>query len=242
MNLGTPTNRNFAIQSYDGYFQDSWKIKPHLTLTAGLRYTLERPVYETQGFEVLPGLLDASGNCTPSSLGDYFNQRKAAALQGNNYTATVCTQKSGPANGGQSMYNWDKNNFQPRVAVAWSPNFSSGFFHSLFGDPGKSVIRGGFALTNDYYGQALAVDFDLNNTIGFTANSHINANTFDIFDGTLGPQFEGFNQDVRTLPLITVPGNLVFPEVAPGNNSESIETSLDANAARAHRIHLEPDL
>jgi hypothetical protein len=56
------------------------------------------------------------------------------------------------------MYNWDKNNFQPRVAFAWSPNYSSGLFHSLFGDGGKSVLRGGFAITNDYYGQALAVD------------------------------------------------------------------------------------
>jgi len=228
--LGTPTSRKFATQSYDGYFQDSWKIKPHLTLTAGLRYSLERPIYETQGFEVLPGLLDGSGNCVSSPLGDYFNKRKAAALQGNNYTPTVCTQKSGPANGGKPMYNWDKNNFQPRVAVAWSPNFSNGLFHSLFGDPGKSVIRGGFALTNDYYGQALAVDFDLNNTIGFTANSHINANTFDISAGSLGPQFTGFNQDVRTLPLMNVPTNgVVFPEVAPGGNAESIETSLDAN-------------
>jgi len=228
--FGTPTNRNFATQSYDGYFQDSWKIKPHLTLTAGLRYSLERPIYETQGFEVLPGLLDASGGCAASSLGDYFNKRKAAALQGNNYTPTVCTQKSGPANGGKPMYNWDKNNVQPRIAAAWSPNFSKGLFHSIFGDPGKSVIRSGFALTNDYYGQALAVDFDLNNTIGFTANSHINANTFDIFAGSLGPQFTGFNQDIRSLPLMVVPSSgVVFPEVAPGGNAESIETSLDSN-------------
>ncbi|HJZ64714.1 MAG TPA: TonB-dependent receptor [Candidatus Acidoferrum sp.] len=228
--IGVPTNRNFATQSYDGYFQDSWKIKPHFTLTAGLRYSLERPIYETQGFEVLPGLLDGSGNCAPDSLGDYFNKRKAAALHGTNYTPTVCTQKSGPANGGKPMYNWDKNNFQPRIAVAWSPNFSKGLFHSIFGDPGKSVIRSGFALTNDYYGQALAVDFDLNNTIGFTANSHINANTFDIFAGSLGPQFTGFNQDVRSLPLMVVPsGGVTFPEIAPGGNSESIESSLDAS-------------
>ena len=228
--IGTPTKRNFSTQAYEGYFQDSWKIKPHFTLTAGLRYSLERPIYETQGFEVLPGLLDGSGNCAPNSLGDYFNQRKAAALQGDNYTPTVCTQKSGPANGGKPMYNWDKNNFQPRIAAAWSPNFSHGLFHSIFGDPGKSVIRGGFALTNDYYGQALAVDFDLNNTIGFTANSHINANTFDISAGSLGPQFTGFSQDIRTLPLMVVPtAGVTFPEVAPGGNAESIETSLDSN-------------
>jgi len=34
------------------------------------------------------------------------------------------------------MYNWDKNNFQPRIAVAWSPNYSSGLLHDLFGSGG----------------------------------------------------------------------------------------------------------
>jgi Carboxypeptidase regulatory-like domain/TonB dependent receptor len=48
-----------------------------------------------------------------------------------------CTQANGiiPACGS------DKNNFQPRLGIAWSPNFESGFLHTLFGDPGKTVIR-----------------------------------------------------------------------------------------------------
>jgi len=218
--FGAPSVRNFATQAYEGYVQDSWRLRPHFTLTLGLRYSLERPVYETQGFEVQPNV----------PLGTYFKERLAAAAQGNNFSEPIVINRSGPVNGGKPMYNWDKNNFQPRVAAAWSPNFSHGLFHSIFGDPGKSVIRGGFALTNDYYGQALAVDFDLNNTIGFTANSHINANTFDISAGSLGPQFTGFNQDVRALPLMVVPtSGVTFPEVAPGDEAESIETSLDSN-------------
>lgn len=35
----------------------------------------------------------------------------------------------------------DKNNWQPRLGIAWSPNSSSGFLHKLFGDPGKTVVR-----------------------------------------------------------------------------------------------------
>ena len=34
-------------------------------------------------------------------------------------------------------------------------------------------------MTNDYYGQALAVDWDLNNTLGFTSNFTTPANTYD---------------------------------------------------------------
>jgi hypothetical protein len=37
----------------------------------------------------------------------------------------------------------DKNNFQPRLGLAWSPQFQSGFMHALFGDPNKSLITAG---------------------------------------------------------------------------------------------------
>jgi hypothetical protein len=35
----------------------------------------------------------------------------------------------------------DKNNWQPRLGIAWSPNFQNGALHKLFGDQGKSVVR-----------------------------------------------------------------------------------------------------
>ena len=218
LDAGTPTIRNFATQAYEGYVQDSWKVKPHLTLTLGLRYSLERPVYETKGFEVQPDV----------PLGTYFEQRLSAAAQGNNFTDPIVINKSGPANGGKPMYNWDKNNFQPRVAVAWSPNYSSGLLHSLFGDAGKSVIRGGFAMTNDYYGQALAVDWDLNNTLGFTSNYTTPANTYDTIASNLAPLFTDFNQSAHSLPKVVIPENLTFPLSQPLDEGERIETGVDS--------------
>ena len=215
---GVPTTRNFATQAYDGYFQDAWKIRPHFTLTFGLRYSLERPVYETQGFEVQPTV----------PLGTYFQDRLTAAAAGNNFTDPIVINRSGPANGGKPMYNWDKNNFQPRIAVAWSPSYSSGLLHGVFGDAGKSVIRGGFSMTNDYYGEALAVDFDLNNTLGFTSNFTTPANTYDTSAGNLAPLFTGFNQNVRNLPKVVTPPNLVFPLSQPSDEGERIESSIDS--------------
>lgn len=35
----------------------------------------------------------------------------------------------------------DKNNWQPRVGIAWSPDYQTGVLHWLFGDHGKSVVR-----------------------------------------------------------------------------------------------------
>jgi hypothetical protein len=212
---GSPAVRDFATQAYDEYIQDTWKIRPSLTLTLGLRYSLERPVYETHGFEVQP----------TAPLGQYFAQRVAAGKQGNNFVDPIVINRSGPVNGGKPLYNWDKNNFQPRIALAWSP------------DGGKTALRGGFAVTNDYYGQALAVDFDLGNTLGFVSNFTNHANTFDITAGSLGPQFTGFGQDVRSIIGTaggSVPANLTFPAEASlldGVNTfgERIERSLDSN-------------
>ncbi len=213
---GNSLNRDFATQAYDGYVQDTWKVRPNLTLTMGLRYGLERPVYERNGFETQPTV----------PLGDYLASRAAAGEQGQNYFVPITINLSGPANGGKPLYNWDKNNFQPRFAVAWSP------------DNGKTSIRGGFGLTNDYYGEALAVDFDLNNSLGFSQFFEDHANTYDIGEQgsskPLGPQFTAFGQDIRSLiPASSVPTSLQLPATAPvfdGINTfgEQIQQSLDS--------------
>ena len=122
LNRGVPTTRNFATQAYEEYVQDSWKIRPHLTLyTLGLRYSLERPVYETKGLKFSPTCLLGTLTSSPrSAISKTVWQRH----QGPNFIDPIVINRSGPANGGKPMYNWDKNNFQPRVAVAWSPNYS----------------------------------------------------------------------------------------------------------------------
>jgi hypothetical protein len=43
----------------------------------------------------------------------------------------------------------DKNNFGPRVGFAYAPDFKNGFMRRVFGDSGKSSIRGGFGIAYD---------------------------------------------------------------------------------------------
>jgi hypothetical protein len=221
---GTPSAREFRTQEYDAYFQDSWKFTPNLTITYGLRYSISKPVYETKGFEV----------GTTVSLTDIFNLRQQAAAQGQAYNTPVTLTLTGPANNAPPLYNWDKNNFQPRVAAAWSPSFKSGILGTLFGKNHQSVIRGGFAMTNDYYGQQLAVTFDLNNTLGFSSSQDISANTFNVTTRP-APLFTGFGQLIRTLPRISDPGNISFPRTQPFDPNPAgfaqdrrIESSLDS--------------
>ncbi|HZE70320.1 MAG TPA: TonB-dependent receptor [Pyrinomonadaceae bacterium] len=214
--LGTPTDRTFATQEYDAYGQDVWKVTPNLTITYGLRYSLSRPVYETNGFEVKPNI----------PLTDYFNRRLASAAQGIPFFDPITVDLSGPANNRSPLYRWDKNNFQPRIAVAYSPGFKTGLLAKLFGANHESVFRGGFGITNDYYGNQLAVNFDLNNQLGFSSQTTISANTYNISTRP-APLFTGFGQDVRTLPGIGPPGTLTFPQQKPANDSRRIESTLD---------------
>ena len=218
---GKPSIRNLATQEYEGYVQDSWKVKQNLTLSLGLRYSIGKPVYEKNGFEVKPNI----------SLSDYFARRLAAAKQGVDFTDAITMQLSGPANGASPLYHWDKNNFQPSVGFAWSPHFTSGFLSKLFANNGgeqTSVIRGGFRMLNDAYGEAIAVSFDLNNSLGFTSNTTIAANTFNT-DTKPAPLFTGFGQAVRPLPNITLPGKLTFPQQKPLDFARRIESSFDEN-------------
>jgi Carboxypeptidase regulatory-like domain len=230
---GTPVKRNFATQGYEAYFQDSWKMKPNLTLTAGLRYSLWRPVYERNGYETQPDI----------TLSEFFNRRVAGMLSGNPYNDLLTISPTGPANNGPPMYSWDKKVFLPKVAVAWQPRFNNGFLSALFGKNGQSVLRGGFAIANDYFGQQIATFFDQRNTLGYVQSQLINVNTFNVGCGhyvmvgnglssctaKLGPLFTAFGDNVRTLPLITAPSSVTFPTTATAvHYPTSIQSSLDA--------------
>jgi hypothetical protein len=220
---GEPTVREWATEEYDFYFQDSWKLRPSLTLNLGLRYGLSRPVYETQGFQAAPNI----------ALDEYFQRRQDAAFNGQNYDEPLIIDLVGPKNGKPSFYAWDKNNWQPRVSVAWSPNFKDGLLAKVFGKDRASVLRGGFAVTNDYFGQQLAVSFDANNTLGFVSNYTTPPNLFNILDCDdssicrPAPLLTGLGMNIQNLPGVVSPGQLVFPLQKPQDLSLQIEASID---------------
>lgn len=219
--VGTPTDRSFATEEYEGYFQDSWRMRPNFTLNYGVRWSTSTPVYERNGLQVVPNV----------NLTDYFNQRVESSFNGVPFTDPITFLLGGKANNAPGYYEQDWNNWAPSVSFAWSPDFGENMFGKVFGRNGKSVIRGGFRMTYDRIGSALAVNFDLNNLAGFTSARNINANTFDVLDGTEGPLFTGLNPDVRTLPFPgaagPIPTTLNFPLTVASDEDQRIEVSLD---------------
>jgi hypothetical protein len=214
---GAASGRTFGTEEYEFYGQDSWRVNPSLTLTYGLRWSLNTPVYETQGYQVKPNV----------SLGNYFELRKQFAAQGIPYNESITIDMAGPKYNKPGWYDMEWANLAPRIGAAWSPSFDGGVLGTIFGSKRETVIRGGFGMLYDRIGSALAVSFDLNNTLGFSSTTTVSANTFNVTDRP-GPLFTGYNQDLRTLPP---PGpilsKLTFPLSQPADERQRIEQTLD---------------
>jgi hypothetical protein len=155
---GTLIPRNFKATETEFYAQDSWRIKPNLTLTGGLRYTLLQPPYEIHGNQAAPSI----------SMSDFLKNRATAMFAGQTYRPTIQFDISGQANGKQPYWDWDYKDIAPRVAIAYSPNPEKGFWNKLFGSQGKTSIRAGWGIYYDHFGEGIVNTFDTQGSFGLT--------------------------------------------------------------------------
>ncbi|HEY8225320.1 MAG TPA: TonB-dependent receptor [Pyrinomonadaceae bacterium] len=190
--VGAPVTRDFAASEYETYGQDSWRIKPNLTLTFGLRYSLYSPPYEKHGNQVAPSI----------RLGDWFQLRGTNAAQGipSNAAPRITFDLAGPVNHKRGFYDWDKNNFGPRFAFAYSPGWKTGFISKLTGGEGRTSIRGGFGIVYDRVGASLATAFDTTNAFGLSTRL---TNSSGVLTVSSSPRFLGLN---------TIPSDLLLPD------------------------------
>jgi len=150
----TPVEDRVHIPYYNVYFTDSWKIRPTITLSYGLAWTLEMPPVEENGEQV--ALVDQANQLITAQT--FLNTTKKDALLGEVFNPTIGFSLVGNAAGGLKYpYNPYYGSFSPRLGVAWSPNYDNGWLGSVFGH-GKSVLRGGFSII---YGRLNGVDLVL---------------------------------------------------------------------------------
>src|SRR6185437_8410161 len=91
-------NKNFRQHEYDWYGQDTWKIRPNLTLNLGLRYQLNSVPYE-EGANF--------SNLLQNPMTFNFGQPVTFSLVG-------------PGTG-HSLYQPDYKDIEPRVGLSWDP-------------------------------------------------------------------------------------------------------------------------
>src|SRR5215472_13299379 len=148
--------KDFRSWESDFYVQDIWHIRPTLTITAGLRYSLLEPVFELSGNQVSPN----------ASLNNFVSQRAAAMEQGGTFDEIISYSPSGKVNGKKPLWPWDYKDLGPRLAFAYAPSQNDGLLGTLFGGSGKTSIRGGFGIVYDHFGTALVDTFDTNGAFG----------------------------------------------------------------------------
>jgi hypothetical protein len=229
--FGTPIYMNALSYFTSFYGQDTWRLRPSLTLTLGLSYSWQTP-YNFDNLEEAM-LVDASNSQIISPLA-YLRAKKSAADQGQIYNPTLGFL---PVNqsGRSSVYNTDYGNVAPRVALAWNPSLDSGPLGKILGRQ-KTVFRGGFGL---YYSRLSSEDSVV--TPGLTAgfsSSITTGLTTCAASGTPGagcsptatanPAQSAFRigQD-GNIPIPTFPQTIPSPYVSANNYSELISFGID---------------
>ena len=173
---GDPVAREFGAEELELYIQDTWRVRPGLTVTAGLRWSLAPPVREVNGLQV---------SIAPS-IDEHIARRLALAAAGRP------TREAGPIGfvradspEGGPLWATHKKNFSPRLAVAFSPQARDGWKGKLFGGPGKTSIRVGAGLFYSVFGMGMMQMLDRN---AFGLSSKVTNQSFTVAGA---PRFVG---------------------------------------------------
>jgi Carboxypeptidase regulatory-like domain len=232
--LGTIENRNFAENLFESYVQDSWKVRPNITVTLGLHYGYETPPWEVNGAQVAPTV----------DIGQYFKQREINMKAGISSSASplLSWDLAGKSNGKQSWFAPNYHNFAPRLALAYSPNFDNDWARKVFGNGTQSVFRIGAGLFYDRLGQALAVDADQNGSPGIATALIDGSQQFTL---ATAPRFSGActsagctGLPAAGLPFFTPPPSTITFPVTPVPDASNLGFAVDSNLQTPYSIHL----
>ncbi len=126
------------------FVQDTWKMRPNLTLDFGVRYQYFVPVTDVDNILTSfdPALYNRANapTCTSAAC--------TALVRGTGNELNGIVRAGVNSRFGDSVYPSDKNNFSPRVGFAWDPLKDA-----------KTIIRAGYGL---YYDQPLVGIFEQN--------------------------------------------------------------------------------
>jgi hypothetical protein len=208
----------------DLFAQDSWKLRPNLTLTYGLRWEFNTP-YEDAGRRIQsfrPGQASTAYSCVLGANDPLVQLTGSAdcSLTGPARsvfpTGLVLPGDRGVPNGLTGNY---LHSFAPRLGLAFSPSWSDGALSHITGGPGRTSFRIGWGM---FYDSIEELMFGENVTaqppFGGSSNlSNVSFNTpFLGQDGSIAPNpFHGFLNPARGSAVdfaafrpITLYGNL----------------------------------
>lgn len=134
-----------GIKVYGAFAQDSWRVKPTLTFTGGLRYEVQTPFAahsDVMSAVTMESICGRSGLASDSTC----NVLKPGTLTGTRAPEFIQLKK------GTAGYKTDWNNVSPSLSVAWRPNVKGGFLRGLLGDPDQATFRSGYSVAYERQG------------------------------------------------------------------------------------------
>jgi hypothetical protein len=200
------------------FISDSWRVRPNLTLSGGLRYELQFP-YTTDTISYAR-LQD------PSMLygisGELF---KPGVLAGAVPAMVQYVE-------GDQAYKTDYNNIAPSIGATWRPNIGTGFMSKILSsDP---VFRGGYGLSYSRLGTNLLTSVYGNNP-GLSRSA-----TRTVTSGTPTIGYDGFpvllRQSERLFPG-AYPATPTYP-FAPASNETIRELDPEFQTPSTHQWSL----
>jgi len=128
------------------YVQDSYKVRPRLTLNYGVRWDVQFPVVNVNGTYTRVGIEGVYGI---SGVGNLFRPTNNPPGQVPVFT---------PVEPGQAAYNTQAKQFSPSFGLAWSlPNTQVPVLSWLIGKQGHSVFRAGYSIATVREGMQIPI-------------------------------------------------------------------------------------
>jgi hypothetical protein len=187
---GQWVNHHYLTNEFEYYGQDSYKLRPNLTVTVGLRHTLLQVPYERNGQEVVPTV----------NMGKWLNDRWAGANRGQIVQPTFGFVQGGRANNKPGFWSMDKLDLSPRFAIAYAPT-------------SRMSIRAGAGLYYDHFGQGIVDSFDQAGEFGLVTGDQAPVGAAD---ADTAPRFSSSSTvPTSIIPPISVTGKT---PVYPGND------------------------
>jgi hypothetical protein len=198
------------LEQIDFFAQDNWRVRPNLTINAGLRYAVQPAFRALNNSYSIPTLDDVWGisgyvpGCDPSAATpETCNLFKPGVISGR-------TPQFENLAKGVKAYKTDFDNLAPTIGLNWTPSRETGLLAKLLGRPGDTAISAGFSRGYERHGLS---DFTgvIDDNPGLTTSG-----TRSVANGNL------------TVPLLLRSGDVGPPALCPPGPNKPLGCMLEA--------------
>jgi len=213
LSTGSFVARDFKANQFEYYIQDTLRLTPKLTITYGIRHSINQTPYEVNGQQVSPTI----------SMEGWFKKRVADAATGVVDQPDFTFAPSGKANNAKSMFDMAKWDIAPRFGIAYALN-------------NKTSIRAGFGENFDNFGMQIAQQLATLGSAGLLGSEQTLAGWCPT---STCPRFTGLNNILLTQSGLSNPASSITFPFTPPPGAEAFTNIVDDALKTPHSSQLD---